>query len=59
MADILQFRKPTASEKAKGKTLCKRGFHKWVISKDKRFDSTLWCGEDHCALGCSDVVRVV
>ncbi|MDH3831617.1 MAG: hypothetical protein OEV12_05545 [Gammaproteobacteria bacterium] len=39
MADIIPFRKPTASEKARGKTLCKRGFHKWVLSKDKRFDS--------------------
>jgi len=39
MADIIQFRKPKASEKARGKTLCKRGFHKWVISQDKQFDS--------------------
>ena len=39
MADIIRFRKPRASEKARGKTLCKRGFHKWVISQDKQFDS--------------------
>ena len=39
MADIIQFRKPSASEKARGKTLCKRGFHKWLISQDKQFDS--------------------
>jgi len=39
MVDILLFRKPKAAEKARGKTLCKRGFHKWVIDKDKRFDS--------------------
>ena len=39
MADILRFRQPKASEKAKGKTLCRRGFHKWVISKDRRFDT--------------------
>ena len=39
MADIIQFRKPAAADKAKGKTLCKRGFHKWVVDKDKRFDT--------------------
>ena len=39
MADIIQFRKPGASEKARGKTLCRRGFHKWVIAQDKQFDS--------------------
>jgi hypothetical protein len=39
MADIIQFKKPKAAEKAKGKTLCRRGFHKWVVSKDKRFDT--------------------
>jgi hypothetical protein len=39
MADIIRFRKPRASEKAQGKTLCRRGFHKWVISQDKQFDS--------------------
>ena len=39
MAEIIQFKKPKAAEKAKGKTLCKRGFHKWIIDKDKRFDS--------------------
>jgi len=39
MADIIQFRKPKAAEKAQGKTLCKRGFHKWIVAKDKRFDT--------------------
>jgi len=39
MAEIIQFRKPKPAEKAKGKTLCKRGFHKWVVDKDKRFDT--------------------
>ena len=39
MADIIQFRKPAAADKAKGKTLCRRGFHKWVVDKDKRFDT--------------------
>ena len=39
MGDVVRFRKPKASEKARGKTLCKRGFHKWVISQDKQFDT--------------------
>ena len=39
MAEIIEFRKPTPAEKAKGKTLCKRGFHKWMVDKDKRFDA--------------------
>ena len=39
MADIIQFRKPRASVKARGKTLCRSGFHKWVIAQDKQFDS--------------------
>ncbi|MGB5439221.1 MAG: hypothetical protein WBN57_12940 [Gammaproteobacteria bacterium] len=39
MADILQFRKPTAADKARGKTLCRRGFHKWTILHERKFDS--------------------
>lgn len=31
MADIIPFRKPKASERHKGSTLCRRGFHKWVV----------------------------
>jgi hypothetical protein len=38
MADIIPFRKPKASEKAKGKTLCLTGFHKWKVDKDRVFD---------------------
>jgi hypothetical protein len=38
MGDILPFKRPKPSEKHKGKTLCKSGFHKWVIQQDKRFD---------------------
>ncbi|WP_337998588.1 hypothetical protein [Hahella chejuensis] len=25
-------------KKAKGKTLCRNGFHKWEVSKEKQFD---------------------
>jgi hypothetical protein len=38
MADILAFNKKKLSEKHKGKTLCKSGFHKWIILKDRQFD---------------------
>ena len=35
---VLVFKKKKLSEKHKGKTLCKSGFHKWVILKDRQFD---------------------
>jgi hypothetical protein len=38
MADIVPFKKPTLKDKAKGKTLCRRGFHKWIIDQKKQFD---------------------
>ena len=42
MGDVVRFRKPSKKkankEKAKGKTLCGRGFHKWVIDQNKQFD---------------------
>jgi hypothetical protein len=38
MADILPFRKPKASEKHQGKTLCRSGFHKWQVDKAQVFD---------------------
>ena len=38
MADILPFRKKKLSEKHQGNTLCRNGFHKWVIAKEKQFD---------------------
>lgn len=39
MADIIPFKKPRPSDKHKGKTLCKSGFHKWEISREKQFDT--------------------
>ncbi len=39
MGEVVRFRKPTAAEKAQGKTLCKRGFHKWEVNKANSFDS--------------------
>lgn len=38
MGDILVFKKKTAAEKHKGKTLCRSGFHKWKILTEKLFD---------------------
>lgn len=39
MGDIVSFKRPKPSEKHKGKTLCKSGFHKWEIVKGNPFDS--------------------
>jgi hypothetical protein len=38
VADVLPFKKRSLKEKAKGRTLCGRGFHKWVVDKQQRFD---------------------
>ena len=38
MAEILPFKIPKLKDKHKGKTLCRNGFHKWVISTQKPFD---------------------
>jgi hypothetical protein len=38
MGDILAFRKPKAAKKHRGNTLCRRGFHNWVVV-DTPFDS--------------------
>ena len=38
MSNVVPFRKPKPMEKARGKTLCREGFHKWVIWQDKQFD---------------------
>ncbi|MGD2112453.1 MAG: hypothetical protein PVI50_03640 [Gammaproteobacteria bacterium] len=39
MADIIRFRKPAAADKARGGTLCRRGFHKWEAMNETPFDS--------------------
>ncbi len=38
MAEIIPFRKPKASEKHKGKTLCRSGFHRWAVDTTQVFD---------------------
>ncbi len=31
MSDILPFKRPRPQDRHKGNTLCRRGFHKWVV----------------------------
>ena len=38
MGEVIRFKKPKAAEKARGKTLCREGFHRWVVSSNKQFD---------------------
>lgn len=38
MSNVLPFRKRKPGERARGKTLCREGFHKWEIRTDKQFD---------------------
>jgi hypothetical protein len=38
MGDIIPFKKPKTSDKHKGKSLCRDGFHKWEVVTEKRFD---------------------
>lgn len=39
MGDVVRFTRPAPAQKAKGRTLCRHGFHKWVVDKGSRFDS--------------------
>jgi hypothetical protein len=38
MGDIVQFKRPTVAQRHKGNTLCRSGFHKWEVLKEKQFD---------------------
>lgn len=38
MGDVVPFKRPSAAEKHKGKSLCRSGFHKWKIVQEKQFD---------------------
>ena len=38
MGDVVPFKRPSAAEKHKGKSLCRSGFHKWEIVQEKQFD---------------------
>ncbi len=38
MGDVVAFKKQKVSQRHRGKSLCKSGFHKWVIAKNRHFD---------------------
>lgn len=38
MGALLPFKKKHPAAKAKGVTLCRSGFHKWVVESENRFD---------------------
>lgn len=38
VGEVVPFRKPGVSGRFKGRSLCKSGFHKWIIVQDQRFD---------------------
>lgn len=38
MGDVIPFKRPSSSEKHKGKSLCREGFHKWKVDVAKKFD---------------------
>jgi hypothetical protein len=38
MGDVVTFKKPKLKDKFKGKSLCREGFHKWLVVTDSRFD---------------------
>ena len=38
MGEIVPFKPKRPAERHKGKTLCRSGFHKWAIDKEKQFD---------------------
>jgi len=38
MGDVVQFKRQTVAQRHKGNTLCRSGFHKWVVLKEKQFD---------------------
>lgn len=38
MGDVIPLRKRKAADRARGKTLCREGFHKWTIWQQRPFD---------------------
>lgn len=38
MGDVVPFKKKSPKARGKGMTLCRRGFHKWSVDKETRFD---------------------
>lgn len=50
MGDILRFKKKTPWQKHKGKSLCRKNFHKWKLATDNQFDSKQ--GKLTCIYSC-------
>jgi hypothetical protein len=38
VGEVIKFRRPSATRRAQGKTLCTSGFHKWQVAQKKQFD---------------------
>ncbi|WP_111641601.1 hypothetical protein [Marinimicrobium alkaliphilum] len=36
--NVVPFKRPSPKEKHKGKTLCRSGFHKWLVVTERTFD---------------------
>lgn len=41
MGEVLQFKRKTAWQKHKGRSLCRDGFHKWKVVTNQQFDVKL------------------
>jgi len=39
MTNVLPFKRLSPTQKHKGKTLCRSGFHKWQVIKNQQFDT--------------------
>jgi hypothetical protein len=38
MGEVVTLKQKSPKQRARGKTLCRRGFHKWAVDKQTRFD---------------------
>jgi hypothetical protein len=38
MGTVIPFKRKSPKERARGKTMCRRGFHKWAVDTTTRFD---------------------
>lgn len=38
MGDVLPFKRPKLKDKFRGSSLCRDGFHKWEVVKERQFD---------------------
>lgn len=38
MGEVVEFKRPKKKDPHKGVTLCRNGFHKWEVNREKQFD---------------------